>query len=145
MFQRARAAACLLFTSTVPLIAVMVGAFAAGIEAPTAAKAEVGSCAAYGGLPAGDEKTSGMGLSLPVNIHGSERHQPEARFIHTVSVDGFCNLIAMEVTNAQFRQFVDVTGYVTHRGARASIRRKTRVRRRKFLTPGSVVFVQPTE
>ena len=43
---------------------------------------------------------------------GSERHQPEERSTHTVSVDGFW-IDRHEVTNAQFKQFVEATGYRT--------------------------------
>ena len=43
---------------------------------------------------------------------GSERHYPEERPTHRVSVDGFA-IDAHPVTNAQFACFVDATGYVT--------------------------------
>ena len=45
-------------------------------------------------------------------IMGSERHQPEERFTHSARVDGFW-IDRHEVTNAQFKQFADATGYVT--------------------------------
>ena len=61
---------------------------------------------------------------------GSESHEPEERFVHRVRVDGFW-IDRHEVTNAQFRQFVEATGY------------KTLAER----TPadGSVVFIPPTD
>ena len=76
-------------------------------------KAEVGSCAAYAGLPAEKGETAGMAF-IPGGTFqmGSERHQPEERFTHMVRVDGFW-IDRHEVTNAQFKQFVEATGYVT--------------------------------
>jgi hypothetical protein len=41
---------------TTVLAGLMVSAFATGIEKPSAARSEVGSCDAYGGLPAGMER-----------------------------------------------------------------------------------------
>ncbi len=43
---------------------------------------------------------------------GSDRHYPEEAPAHTVTVDGFW-IDAAPVTNAQFRAFVEATGYVT--------------------------------
>jgi sulfatase modifying factor 1 len=43
---------------------------------------------------------------------GSERHYPEEGPVHHVTVDGF-QMEAHQVTNAQFAEFVDATGYVT--------------------------------
>jgi formylglycine-generating enzyme required for sulfatase activity len=43
---------------------------------------------------------------------GSDQHYPEEAPAHPVSVDGFW-MDASPVTNAQFRQFVEDTGYVT--------------------------------
>ncbi len=43
---------------------------------------------------------------------GSDRHYPEEAPAHRVTVDGFW-IDATPVTNAQFRRFVDETGYVT--------------------------------
>lgn len=43
---------------------------------------------------------------------GSDRHYPEEAPVHRVSVSGFW-IDATPVTNAQFRQFVQATGYVT--------------------------------
>ncbi len=44
---------------------------------------------------------------------GSDRHYPEEAPVHRVSVDGFW-IDEAPVTNAQFRQFVQATGYVTY-------------------------------
>src|SRR5476649_3020116 len=43
---------------------------------------------------------------------GSDRHYSEEAPIHTVAVDGFW-IDPTPVTNAQFREFVRATGYVT--------------------------------
>ena len=43
---------------------------------------------------------------------GSDRHYPEEAPAHRVTVDGFW-IDATPVTNAQFREFVEATGYVT--------------------------------
>ena len=72
---------------------------------------------------------------------GSDNHYPEEAPSHPVSVDGFW-MDASPVTNAQFRRFVEETGYVTfceiapdasqYPGANPAM-----------LVPASVVFVQP--
>ena len=43
---------------------------------------------------------------------GSDRHEPEEAPSHRVAVDGFW-IQRHQVTNEQFRDFVDATGYVT--------------------------------
>ena len=43
---------------------------------------------------------------------GSDHHYPEEAPVHRVTVDGFW-IDATPVTNAQFRAFVEATGYVT--------------------------------
>src|SRR5260370_17899694 len=43
---------------------------------------------------------------------GSDRHYPEEAPVHRVTVDGFW-IDPTPVTNAQFRRFVESTGYVT--------------------------------
>src|SRR5512132_882784 len=74
---------------------------------------------------------------------GSERHQPEERFTHVVRVDGFW-IDRHEVTNAQFRNFVEETGYITR--AERGVDPKARPEMPKeLLVPGSVVFVPPTD
>ena len=45
-------------------------------------------------------------------IMGSDRHYPEERPSHPVEVDGF-RIQARQVTNHDFAQFVDATGYLT--------------------------------
>ena len=45
-------------------------------------------------------------------LMGSEQFYPEERPVHPVSVDGFW-MDRFEVTVADFRRFVQATGYVT--------------------------------
>src|SRR5262245_5998812 len=82
------------------LAGTVIGAFATGIGQAGRAPADVGTCAAYSGLPAGTGDTAGM---VPIRggrfLMGSERHQPEERFTHTVRVDDFW-IDQHEVTNA---------------------------------------------
>ena len=85
------------------LASVMIGASAAGIAKKDQPKAEVGSCAAYSGLPSGNGETAGM-MFVPAGTFtmGSDQHQPEERFTHVARVDGFW-IDRHEVTNAQSR------------------------------------------
>ena len=125
------------------LASVMAGAFATGIEQPNT-KAAVGSCAAYAGLPAEEGETAGMAF-IPGGTFtmGSERHRPEERFTHVVRVDSFW-IDRHEVTNAQFKQFVEATGYRTL--AERGLDPKTHPGMAKeLLVPGSVVFIPPTD
>ena len=107
------------------------------------ARAEIGSCAAYAGLPADDGDTAGM-IFVPGGTFamGSERYQPEERFTHLVRVDGFW-IDRHEVTNAQFQKFVEATGYVTlaERGPDPNAHPELPT---SLLAPGSVVFIPPT-
>ena len=125
------------------LTGFMISAFAVEIPKPDTTKAEVGSCGAYGGLPTGEGETAGM-VSIPGGSFkmGSERHQPEERFTHVVRVDGFW-IDRHEVTNAQFKQFVDATGYTTlaERGLDAKANPGLP---KELLAPGSMVFAQPS-
>ncbi len=126
------------------LVGAMISAFAIGIEQRSATRAEVGSCDRYSGLPAGDGETAGMAF-IPGGTFkmGSERHQPEERFTHVVRADGFW-IDRHEVTNAQFRQFVDATGYITlaERGLDPKAHPNMET---ELLVPGSVAFIPPTD
>ena len=98
---------CVAFGAT----SLMIGTFAVAQRGP--GSGELGSCAAYSGLPSEDSDTAGMVfIRGGTFVMGSERHRPEERFTHTVRVDGFW-IDRHEVTNAQFREFVTATGYVT--------------------------------
>ena len=108
-----------------------------------AARAELGSCAVYSGLPSDDRDTAGMAfIRGGTFVMGSERQRPEERFTHVVRVDGFW-IDRHEVTNAQFREFVTATGYVTlaERGLDPATHPGMP---KELLAPGSVVFIQPT-
>jgi formylglycine-generating enzyme required for sulfatase activity len=122
------------------LSGVAIAAFAAGSQ--PAGKAELGSCAAYSGLPADEGDTAGMTFIRGGSyIMGSDRYQPEERFTHRVRVDGFW-IDRHEVTNAQFRQFVEATGYKT--AAERDLDPKTHPGMpAELLVAGSSVFVQP--
>src|SRR5438445_13393907 len=63
--------------------------------------------------PTLDASTDGMILVAGGSFRmGSDRHYPEEAPVHRVSVDGFW-IDPTPVTNAQFRRFVEATGYVT--------------------------------
>src|SRR5262249_51536135 len=90
---------------------LIIGTFATAQKGTV--RAELGSCGAYSGQPSDDSDTAGMAfIRGGTFVMGSERHRPEERFTHTVRVDGFW-IDRHEVTNAQFREFVTATGYVT--------------------------------
>src|SRR3954453_19781488 len=128
----------------VVLAGVIVGAFATGIERPHASKAAMGSCAAYAGLPAEEGETAGMAFIAGGTVKmGSERHQPEERFTHVARVDGFW-IDRHEVTNAQFKQFVDATGYTTL-AERGLDPKANPGLPQELLAPGSMVFAQPSD
>jgi formylglycine-generating enzyme required for sulfatase activity len=122
----------------------LAGTFATASEPRGSARAPIESCAAHAGLPAGSGETAGMAF-IPGGTFqmGSESHQPEERFIHPVRVDGFW-IDRHEVTNTEFEQFVDATGYVTlaERGLDAEANPDMP---KELLVPGSVVFVEPTD
>jgi formylglycine-generating enzyme len=106
-----------LLICTVSLGAVLagatIGAFAIGSAQTNTTKAEVGSCAAYSGLPAEDGDRAGMVFVRGgAFVMGSERHQREERFTHIVRVDGFW-IDRHEVTNAEFARIQDSTMMLT--------------------------------
>jgi formylglycine-generating enzyme len=123
-------------------VLIAYGLVAVAVEAVP--KADVGSCAAYSGLPSGNQDTAGMTfIEAGTFTMGSERHQPEERFTHVARVDGFW-IDRHEVTNAQFKQFVDATGYATlaERGLDAKANPGLP---KELLAPGSMVFAQPSD
>lgn len=124
------------------LCAVAAGTCAMAGEQPVGDAAEVGACAGYAGIPAEGGDHAGM-VFVPGGAFsmGSERFQPEERFIHVALVDGFW-IDRHEVTNAQFARFVAATGYVTlaERGLDPATHPDADG---DLLTPGSVVFVPP--
>src|SRR5262249_38237571 len=120
---------------------LIIGTFATAQKGTV--RAELGTCGAYSGLPSEDNDHAGMAfIRGGTFVMGSERHRPEERFTHTVRVDGFW-IDRHEVTNAQFREFVTATGYVTlaERGLDAATHPGMP---KELLVPGSVVFIQPS-
>jgi sulfatase modifying factor 1 len=119
---------------------LMIGTFANAQK--HVGSGEPGTCAAYSGLPSEDNDTAGM-MFIPGGtfVMGSERHRPEERVTHTVRVDGFW-IDRHEVTNAQFREFVAATGYITlaERGLNAETHLGMP---NELLAPGALVFIAP--
>lgn len=72
---------------------------------------------------------------------GSERHYPEERPVGPVTVDGFW-MDETAVTNRQFGEFVEATGYVTT-AERAPDPAMYPGADPKMLVPGSITFVKP--
>jgi formylglycine-generating enzyme len=119
---------------------LMIGTCATAIAQKDVARGELGSCAGYFGLPSEDGASAGMAfIRGGTFVMGSERQRPEERFTHAVPVDGFW-IDRHEVTNAQFREFVAATGYVTL--AERGLDPATHLGAPKeLLVPGSVVFI----
>jgi sulfatase modifying factor 1 len=125
------------------LVGAMIGARAIGAPENGTSPGGAGTCATYSGLPAEEQAASMAFIAGGVFTMGSGRHRPEERFPHTVRVDGFW-IDRHEVTNAQFRQFVQATGYVTL--AERGLDPKTHPNvPAELLAPGSTTFVAPTD
>jgi formylglycine-generating enzyme len=125
------------------LSGLAIGAFATNTT-PWNPVAEIGSCAAYSGLPAGDGETVGMAfVSGGGFMMGSDGQRPEERFAHLVRVDSFW-IDRHEVTNAQFGKFIEATRYVTLAERGLDLQTHAQLPK-EMLAPGSVVFIQPTD
>jgi formylglycine-generating enzyme len=137
---------CIIFAGAGLAVALgaIAGALAGGPGETRDPAAALGSCGSYAGLPAEDGETAGMAfIRGGTFVMGSERHRPEERFTHVVRVDGFW-IDRHEVTNAQFRKFVEATRYVTL--AERGLDPETHPGMPKeMLVPGSIVFVQPND
>jgi len=72
---------------------------------------------------------------------GSDRHYPEEAPVHRVTVDGFW-IDPTPVTNRQFREFVNATGYVTYAQI-APDSKDYPGALPEMLRPGSLVFAPP--
>ena len=72
---------------------------------------------------------------------GSDSDRPEERYAHSVSLNGFW-IDRHEVTNAQFRQFVEATDYVTVAERGLDVKAHPTMPA-NLLAPGSVVFIKP--
>jgi len=107
------------------------------------AASPIADCKTYSGIPEGEDETAGMvfiqGGSF---VMGSDRERPEERFSHEVKVDGFW-IDRHEVTNAEFAQFVEATGYKTL--AERGTDPKSHPGMEELSAPGSVLFIQPTK
>ena len=116
---------------------------AGAVLAPTVgAAAAPQSCGVALPGPADDDPTAGMvWIEGGVFTMGSAEHHREELAPHEVTVDGFW-IDATEVTNAQFRRFVEATGYrtVAERGPDPDDHPGTPP---ELLKPGSMVFVMP--
>lgn len=99
-------------------------------------------CDSYSGSP-GNELDSGLvWIKGGTFKMGSNYNQPEERFEHQISVQDFW-IDRHEVTNRQFTQFVEATGYLTvaERHPKAEDYQGLP---KELLVPGSVVFIPPT-
>jgi sulfatase modifying factor 1 len=119
---------------------VVVGAMLALV--PCAALGGERLCEGYGGLPQGFGSTAGM-VAIPGGSFtmGDDDERLEERAAHRVTVAPFW-IDRHEVTNAQFRRFVDATGYRTaaERGLSAQDHPGMPP---ELLVPGAVVFAVP--
>lgn len=75
-------------------------------------------------------------------LMGSDRHYPEEAPVHAVALDGFW-IDTFPVTNAAFRRFVKVTGYVTTAERTPAVEDYPGADP-GMLVPGSIVFAAPT-
>src|ERR1700759_5408364 len=72
---------------------------------------------------------------------GSDRHYPEEAPVHRVTVDGFW-MDRTPVTNRQFREFINATGYVTFAEITLDAKRYPDALPH-MLKAGSLVFTPP--
>jgi sulfatase modifying factor 1 len=111
--------------------------------APCAALAGEKLCGGYAGLPESSGLTAGMvkiaGGSFTM---GDDDQRPEERRAHPVTVSHFW-IDRHEVTNAQFRRFVEATGYQTVAERGLDPKHHPGVPP-ELLAPGSTVFAMPT-
>ncbi|MFN3624271.1 MAG: formylglycine-generating enzyme family protein [Hyphomicrobium sp.] len=114
-----------------------------GILLAGAARAQSDACSGTSAA-VGEGATAGM-VFVPGGafVMGSDRREPEERSTHLVRVDGFF-MDAHEVTNAQFKRFVDATGYIT-RAERGPDPANHKGMPGEVMGPGSVVFTPPAK
>jgi sulfatase modifying factor 1 len=115
-YRRAIAAGVLMSVGVTAAIVLMARPTSARTSPPTAALGNPQACSAYSGLPPAwrDDAHAGM---VHVDggrfVLGSTRGYPEERpGTDRVKVDAFW-IDRTEVSNAQFAEFVDATGYIT--------------------------------
>ena len=95
-------------------------------------------------MPTRTDPSQGMvRLAGGTFLMGSDNHYPEEGPAHRVTVDSFC-IDRYPVTNAEFRHFVDVSGYVTtaERAPNAADHPRARTR---MLHAGALVFIKPAQ
>lgn len=114
-----------------------------GFAGHALAGSKIDNCKTYSGIPEGEGEKAGM-VFVPGGsfVMGSDRERPEERFSHQVTVEGFW-IDQHEVTNAEFAQFVETTGYKTL--AERGIDPKTHPGMEELTAPGSILFVKPTK
>lgn len=99
-------------------------------------------CDGYAGLPLDEGPTAGMvAIEGGTFTMGDDSERPEERIAHAVTVSPFW-IDRHEVTNAQFRAFVEATGYetVAERGLDPA---KYPELPPELLEPGGMVFHEP--
>jgi len=99
-------------------------------------------CQSYSGTLDNSDKAGLVRINGGSFIMGSNRHHPEERAEHAVTVSGFW-IDRHEVTNRQFSRFVEATSYI------AVAERQLRAEdypgaAKALLVPGSIVFIPPT-
>jgi formylglycine-generating enzyme required for sulfatase activity len=125
------------------MIAAALLSAPAPVADPTTTSGTERLCGSYAGLPAADGVTANMvRVSGGTFAMGSDTRYPEERYTHAVHVDDFW-IDRHEVTNAQFKRFVDATGYVTLAERGPDFRRHAGLTG-DLAEPGSVLFVAPT-
>ena len=99
-------------------------------------------CETYDGMPTGGDATAGM-VAIPGGtfIMGDADERPEERTPHEVTLSPFM-IDRHEVTNAQFRAFVEATGYVTVAEAGLDPAQYPGLPP-ELLVPGGMVFDEP--
>jgi formylglycine-generating enzyme len=137
MWRRSSSLVCVGLAAAVGLPTVEV------LSGEARAAAPIENCQTYSGIPADEGDKAGM-VFIPGGSFtmGSDRERPEERFSHAVKVDGFW-IDQHEVTNAEFAEFVEATGYKTL--AERGIDPKTHPGMEALSEPGSVTFIQPTK
>jgi formylglycine-generating enzyme required for sulfatase activity len=94
------------------LLSVMVTIDDVSAEPVYSSLGDVSSCKQYSGLPSKDVPIEQVWVPGGTFTMGSNTHYPEEAQERKVTVDGFW-IDRHEVTNAQFRAFVEATGYKT--------------------------------
>ena len=119
------------------LAGAMIVAGTLALLGSTASAAPPGACAG----PAGDPAADMVWIERQTFVMGADDQRPEERAAHEVTVDGFW-IDRHEVTNAEFAQFIEATGYRTL-AERGLDPEKNPGLPPELLAPGSMVFSMP--